>query len=233
MDNNHVLKICQDSWKMDNSSSTPRAQHVNHVLKVCQDSSIDHYTLGRLDPPIKKKIKHPPRRDGVEEKKEDDLELDLLPLSPRISQSQENEEEERKHGFQAQVENFAKIIFGSCGQAMEAASTFVEGKACIPRPWQPQGGNLSPRQPQPEALSIADELRKLAAQEGRRFELPIQPRAADIPKFLGEEAVQSFEDDNISAISQHTLEDMARNGIIHPVSQQYLRQQKLANHQGK
>ena len=42
-------------------------------------------------------------------------------------------------------------------------------------------------------------------------------RRADIPRFLGEEAVYSFDDDNISAISQHTLEEMTRHGIKHPV----------------
>jgi hypothetical protein len=80
------------------------------------------------------------------------------------------------------------------------------------------------------ALSIADELRQLAIAEGRNpnaHPVPQAPRSSDIPKFLGEDAVHSIDDDNISAISQHTLEDMARRGynavqqqqhpVVHPM----------------
>jgi hypothetical protein len=44
--------------------------------------------------------------------------------------------------------------------------------------------------------------------------LPNKRRKADIPKYLGEQAIaNSFDDDNISAISQHTLDDMyAKHG---------------------
>ena len=65
-------------------------------------------------------------------------------------------------------------------------------------------------------LSIAEELRLLSAQQqeqnnkNQQSHADYAPRAAGIPKFLGEDAVYSFDDDNISAISQQTLEEMAR-----------------------
>mmetsp|Transcript_18895 Transcript_18895/g.39147 ORF Transcript_18895/g.39147 Transcript_18895/m.39147 type:complete len:324 (-) Transcript_18895:271-1242(-) len=79
--------------------------------------------------------------------------------------------------------------------------------------------------PEPPPLSIADELRQLAAKAGMPMMAP--PRG-NVPKFLGEDAIDSFEDDNISAISQHTLEEMARRnknsdarmpGLLHPLCQ--------------
>lgn len=161
------------------------------------------------------------RQEGVEEKKDDTEEL-VHPLSPRATQSQDNDEDEQKHGFQAQMKNFARAIFGSCGTAMEAASVFVGGDGCSPR-WpaarpSSQQENHLPTIPQPPPLSIADELRQLAAKEGRPFPpQPYHPRTEGIPKFLGEEAVNSFEEDDISAISQHTLEEMiARDGMSVP-----------------
>lgn len=184
------------------------------------------------------------RREGVEEKKEDGLERTAggeygnNTVSPRLSKSQENDEEERKHGFQAQVENFAKTVFGSCGTALGVASLFGEGDCSNcqtpfwPTPHGPEChrvGRADEEEVLP-ALSIADELRRLAALEGRAFPDP-GPRAADIPRFLGEEAVRSFEDDNISAISAHTLEELAENGIVHPVSQRLLRQHQYHQQQ--
>ena len=178
-----------------------------------------------------------PRREGVEEKKEEDAaEGTDQPISPRKSQSQENDEQERRHGFQAQVQNLASVVFGSCGTAIEAASMFVQGQACDQ--WQKDepannSPNGIPRKHEPPPLSIADELRKLAAMEGRPFPPvpPSGPRAADIPKYLGEDAVRSFEDDNISAISQHTLEEMAKNGIVHPATQRMIREKQQRQEQ--
>jgi hypothetical protein len=60
-----------------------------------------------------------------------------------------------------------------------------------------------------------------------------RPITTDVPKFLGEEAVQSFEDDdNVSALSQHTLEEMAISESggrrrPSPREQLHLLQQKL------
>ena len=176
-----------------------------------------------------------PKPEGVEENKEEDPPMAAnQQISPRISKSQENDEQERTHGFQAQMQNLVEFIFGSCGQALEAASVFAQGQGCDPR-WQQQPpahrqahAPHVPTSPQPQPLSIADELRQLAAKEGRPFPemLPVHPRAADIPRFLGEDAVRSFEDDEVSAISQHTLEEMARNGIVHPVSKRILQHQQ-------
>ena len=154
---------------------------------------------------------------GVEEKKEDGA------LSPHSmhEKAETDSTDEEESGFRAQMEAFAKGVFGSCGNAIEAATFFVQEKGCrwpVPadknpcNPSMPKGRGNG-RQP----LSVAEELRKLAMAEGRDISAPLPRERPDIPRFLGEEAVYSFEDDNISAISQHTLEEMARRGIIHPM----------------
>lgn len=166
------------------------------------------------------------KKGGVEERKEDDYEHEqpptlpnLLPAgSPKVKSTPEamgKEDDDAHSGFSASVESIAKAIFGGCGQAVEAASYLVQGECRWPSKTQDKGAGAKP------ALSIAEELKKLAMKEGRPFpSAPISnERTKDIPKFLGEDAVYSFEDDNISAISQHTLEEMvARNGVMHPVS---------------
>jgi hypothetical protein len=118
-------------------------------------------------------------------------------------------------------ERIAQLFVGSCGTAFEAASLFVQGHSCrwpmdlFSNNHRPENEGLSEDKP---ALSIADELRLLAIKEGRYPGEPLQTeRRGDIPRFLGEDAVYSFEDDDVSALSQHTLEDMARNGVIHPL----------------
>jgi hypothetical protein len=129
-------------------------------------------------------------------------------------------------GFQAQIQNVVRTIVESCESVV---TFFVRGGegGC---PWPGSGGGgtggiRSAHHPhyRPTAagavvnppLSITDELRKLAESEGRVFGGGM--RRADIPRFLGEEAVYSFDDDNISAISQHTLEEMTKHGIRQPV----------------
>lgn len=155
---------------------------------------------------------------GVEEKKEDE------PPSPRmlrtVTDSESTDDEER--GFRAQMEAFAQGLLGSCGSALEAASFFVQERGCrwpMPDERNPCNPNMAMdrRKTAKPPLSIADELRRLAMAEGRDISAPLPRERADIPRFLGEEAVYSFEDDNISAISQHTLEEIARRGILHPM----------------
>jgi len=151
---------------------------------------------------------------GVEEKKEDEPSTPNVVGAPSGDPSGEHAGpfDEQKDGFQAQVEGLAKSIFGSCGQALSCL--VPSGVDHCKGGWQePDLG--PPRIPQPAPLSIAEDLRKLATKEGRVFGGGM--RRADIPRFLGEEAVYSFDDDNISAISQHTLEEMARHGIRYPV----------------
>jgi hypothetical protein len=160
------------------------------------------------------------KKGGVEERKEDDYEYDqsaphpnlLGAGSPKVKSAIDREDDDARSGFSASVESIAKAILGGCGQVVEAVSLLVQGECRWPSRAQDKGAK--------PALSIADELKKLALKEGRPF--PTQPvsseRTKDIPKFLGEDAVYSFEDDNISAISQHTLEEMvARNGVLHPI----------------
>ncbi|GAX20180.1 hypothetical protein FisN_12Hh025 [Fistulifera solaris] len=151
-------------------------------------------------------------RSGVEEKKEDATEQPLLQHNQQ-SKSDEKDEEEQKSGLQAQMESYAQCIFGSCG---EVASIFT-GRRRNNR--DIHDNNDGP--PPPPPLSIADELRRLAAQNGQIWG---GPRAQDIPRFLGEEAVHSFDDDNISQISQHTLEELMRNGD--PVAHRRMLQQQ-------
>lgn len=155
---------------------------------------------------------------GVEEKKEDERIPPAAVDAPhRLSSDASGEHaesfDEQKDGFQAKVESFAKSLC-SCGQALSCLEP--SGEVVDPCRWP---GNTNPQAPprvaQPAPLSIADELHKLATKEGRVFGGGM--RRADIPRFLGEEAVYSWDDDNISAISQHTLEEMARHGIKYSV----------------
>lgn len=136
-----------------------------------------------------------------------------------------NNDNSRNHhkqdGFQTHIQNFVRTIVASC----ESVVTFLVrgGEGGCPPVWpsSSHGGMMSPtNNHRPAAvvhppLSITEELRKLAESEGRVFGGGM--RRADIPRFLGEEAVYSFDDDNISAISQHTLEEMTKHGIKHPV----------------
>lgn len=154
---------------------------------------------------------------GVEEKKEDDRVVSPtnVPInnrpSPFASAGDTEPYDEQRDGFQAQVQHF----LGSCGSAL---SCLVNDGGCQWPASNPEGVAGSPYRGPAAAkapLSITDELRKLAAKEGRVFGGGM--RRADIPRFLGEEAVYSFEDDNISAISQHTLEEMTKHGIRYPV----------------
>lgn len=186
---------------------------------------------------------------GAEEEKEE-CEFDTLEKLRQDSTESEQEPVGDARGFRAQLEEFSRFFLGGCGNVLEVASSVIRDKTCR---WGgaspsasaggggPQAQHLhhnNPRQvphqpyqqqqfvkqpdlvvPPAPALSIADELKRLAAQQ------PRQPRrAADIPRFLGEDAVYSFEDDNVSAISQHTLEEMARRGpkltdprLLHPL----------------
>lgn len=133
-----------------------------------------------------------------------------------------------ERGFRAQLEEFSKFFLGSCGTVWDAASSVIRDKTCR---WNngataaaggaAAGAVAVHKPPAPPALSIADELKRLAAQQPQ----VVPRRAADIPRFLGEDAVYSFEDDNVSAISQHTLEEMARRGpvdprLLHPLCRQ-------------
>lgn len=156
----------------------------------------------------------PIEKGGVEEKKEESEDSPKSLRNPQSSEILDDDDDEQKHGFQARLQTFASSILGSCGSAIEAAACFVQHQTCK---WPMQATaehEFPPGQPAKPPLSIADELRRLAAMEGRPF--PVGTRRADIPKFLGEDAVYDWEDDNISAISQHTLEEMARHGVIHP-----------------
>jgi len=161
----------------------------------------------------------PPVDNGGVEEKKDDSSMDAF--SPPAGATTRNdssnnlngedegdavvaEDDEHATGFQAQLHAFADAVFGSCGTAIEAAADFVQQQGCrwgAKRNKKTDDGDGQHDAKPP--LSIADELRRLAAIEGRPFPYPANTRSADIPKFLGEDAL---DDDNISAISQHTLE---------------------------
>ena len=144
---------------------------------------------------------------GVEEEKEE-CEFDPEQLKRESTETDHANVGDEK-GFRAQLEEFSRLFLGSCGSVLEALSFNLRDRGCRWNEEQvPQ--NKEPVRP---ALSIADELKRLAAQEGP----VVRRRAPDIPRFLGEDAVYSFEDDNVSAISQHTLEEMARKGFVHPM----------------
>ena len=137
-----------------------------------------------------------------------------------------NRNHHKRDGFQAHIQNVVRTIVESC----ESVVTFLVrgGEGGCPWPGNTNNsggvGGVTSTNHRPMAaaavfnnppLSITEELRQLAAAEGRVFGGGM--RRADIPRFLGEEAVYSFDDDNISAISQHTLEEMTKHGIRHPV----------------
>jgi hypothetical protein len=153
----------------------------------------------------------PSSEGGVEEMKESEP----LTLRNRSSRETSDQESEEERGFHAQMGAFIKAVFGSCGSVLEAATFFVQEHSCRwnNAPVSPTGA--SPRDAKP-ALSIVEELQKLAMAEGRDMSAPLPRGRVDIPRFLGEDAVYSFDDDNISAISQHTLEEIASKGIPHP-----------------
>ena len=154
------------------------------------------------------------RSEGVEETKEGEpfspkstqqRSVDQPLQQPLAAEPEEPETREDECSFHRQVEEFTKTVLGSCGALF--GWSILNANHPPPAPPQSHHG--------PIQLSIADELRKLAAKEGRVFGGGM--RRADIPRFLGEEAVYSFDDDNISAISQHTLEEMTRHGVKYPV----------------
>lgn len=150
---------------------------------------------------------------GVEEKKDDEPILAPTDQQSPMPAGDNDPYNEQTDGFQAQVQNLANTILGSCGNAL---SFLVPSDGGCRWPGTNEPARAVPHPAAAKApLSIADELRNLAAKEGRVFGGGM--RRADIPRFLGEEAVYSFEDDNISAISQHTLEEMTKHGIRHPV----------------
>ena len=168
---------------------------------------------------------------GVEEKKEDDPLVSTAPSDALYRSSADNSRvdtfDEPKDDLHARIEGFARSIIGSCGHALSCLAPTGDGGHC--RSWGADADQLHgpPRAPPPAPLSIADEMRKLATKEGRVFGGGM--RRADIPRFLGEEAVYSFDDDNISAISQHTLEEMTRHGIRYPVVRRRQSSESLAS----
>lgn len=105
------------------------------------------------------------------------------------------------------LDNLARFIFGSCVSAVEAASDLV------PDSWQ-KGANC---QPVPRKQRHADP--RLAGLAGRYESKSINPpeNFGGFPSFLEGESVDcslgeehSAFDDNISALSAFTLEEMAR-----------------------
>lgn len=172
-------------------------------------------------------IHHIRRDGGVEEKKVDDVFDQPQHDSTDSPHVAANESMDHSQGgarnFQEHLQQLAKTVLGGCGTAMEAVTFFVQDcrwPSHVPPDEQGymNGDHDALQRPQQHytrtpapPLSIAQELQKLAAQAPKP-----SVRSTDIPKFLGEEAVYPFEDDNISCLSQHTLEEMAlRGGLPH------------------
>ncbi|GKY90961.1 hypothetical protein MPSEU_000068900 [Mayamaea pseudoterrestris] len=177
---------------------------------------------------------HMRRESGVEEKKvdDDDQQHELMTnkdsphLAANVEAAEHDCNEREPRNFQEQLQHLARLVLGGCGTAVDAISYFVQDCRWPPptatndhgynMTHSPVGGDVLhqhhyARTPAP-ALSIAQELQKLAASATRP-----SVRSTDIPKFLGEEAVYPFEDDNISCLSQHTLEEMALRGGVRPM----------------
>lgn len=143
---------------------------------------------------------------GVEEEKEECLEGVQAGVFSQ-QQTASPETGTGNHGFRAQLESLAQTLYGGCGYVMQVMISSCQVSICLhPQP---------PPQAPPPPLSIADEMRLLAAMAPAP---PVVPPRGDIPKFLGEDAVYSFEDDNISAISAHTLEEMEHSNKEQPQS---------------
>jgi len=137
---------------------------------------------------------HRTRRAGVEEQKEE-----IVSLGSKEKETHNvSHFEEKQHGFQAQVDSVATLIMGSCGAALD----MVERQTCALRKSSEVTtmpvAHSAIRAQQPQELSVMEDLKKLAVLEGNSI-----PRATDIPKFLVEDAVHSFDaDDDVSALSQ-------------------------------
>jgi hypothetical protein len=117
------------------------------------------------------------------------------------------------------IQSLAKSVLCSCGHALSFLGDGCRWNAEHQHHQPAVGGGRPPESVyngggRPN-LSITNELRQLAVKEGRVFGGGM--RSSDIPQHLGEDAVYSFDDDNISQISQNTLEDLTRHGIRYPI----------------
>ena len=157
---------------------------------------------------------------GVEEAKEDEpfsplsfphRNTSLVQHTAQERQPSNDEDEDRgSKTLPQQIQQLANQVMVSCGAALSVVSD-----GCAKWPPNPPEGPVAESQHGKVPLSIADELRKLAVKEGRVFGGGM--RHKDIPRFLAEDAVYLFEDDDVSAISQNTLEEMMRHGIKYPI----------------
>ena len=114
--------------------------------------------------------------------------------------------------MQLLLDNLAGYIFGSCASVVEAATAFV------PDSWQHNARSSRSSRKKSRHLDS-----RLAGLVGRYQSKSINPRelTESIPSFLESDTLgYSFEehavfDDNISALSAYTLEEMARkNGRL-------------------
>ena len=148
--------------------------------------------------------------EGVEEKKEDDddsvaaIARKSFEIEERVSKANEIYEQEHEYDFEEQLQRSISDLFGLFGAAIEAVIVLAEGEACCCADEIGVGSRVKYGHETPP-LSIVEALRKTTRKR--------ENRAMDIPMFLGEDSVRSIDDDNISAISQETLEEMEkRNG---------------------
>lgn len=108
-------------------------------------------------------------------------------------------------GAKAVFENLARSIFGSCGGVVEAASFLVQ-RGCA-RSTMPNETDIQRNRQR------MDPLARFAGRYQSKCE-------SEVPSFLNGDSVNySFDDnvtfdDNISALSAHTLEEMAKNGPV-------------------
>lgn len=137
---------------------------------------------------------------------------DVMKAAKKSSDAKDNNHQDRRNACHVNdevkllLDNLAGFIFGSCVSVVEVASTLV------PESWQNTRSNRKERKKQ---RNLDPRLAKLA---GRYQSKSINPQESNegVPSFLESETIDySVEehtvfDDNISALSAFTLEEMAR-----------------------
>lgn len=119
--------------------------------------------------------------------------------------------------------SFFRTILGSCGGFVESAAIFLGPSDCISCIEEPLGSARSPRSHRPmkkhgssrARIKLAQKLKDSPSREGEVVDVPIKLVKSRSGKATKDETGQVYDpyrsfDDSISAISAHTLDEMAR-----------------------
>jgi hypothetical protein len=126
-------------------------------------------------------------------------------------------------GASTQDPSLFRTILGSCGGFVESAAIFLGPSDCISCIEEPLGSARSPRSSRPmkkhgssrARIKLAQKLKDSPSREGEVVDVPIKLVKSRSGKATKDETGQVYDpyrsfDDSISAISAHTLDEMAR-----------------------